>query len=325
MTRFLTFAVAATLAACVGATAWSQGGQSGGVGTSGSAGASGTAGTAGATGTSGGAANAQGTGGTSTAGQAGTGQLPNGTNAPGQRQFGQVQQPGFNFNGPSRMPWFNDQGARQQLNMNDQQFIQLNRSYQDAWNRYNQGTTNLGNNLNEQQRMRQIQQMEAQFNQQFGQTLDTTFTDPRHRQRFNQLNNQFYGYNTLNDPAVRQQLNITPQQQRQLRRMSAAWQQQMQRLQRAGNDNPELTQKQFAALQQRNMQQINSVLTPEQQQNWSQLTGQPHNFPAGVYFGSPASPDTVFDDPSINRGGAGVGGTGAGSAAQGTQGQGTVR
>ena len=320
MTRFFTFAVATTLAVGVGATAWSQGAQSGGGGTSdNSAGASGTAGTAGAAG----AANAQATDGTSTAGQAGTGQLQNGTNAPGQRQFQQAQRPGFNFNGPSRTPWFNDQGARQQLNMNDQQFNQLNASYQDAWNRYNQGTTNLGNNLNEQQRMQQMQQMEAQFNQQFGQNLDTTFTDPQHRQRFNQLNNQFYGYNTFNNPTVRQQLNITPQQQRQLQRMSAAWRLQMQRLQRAGNDNPKLTQQQFAELQQRNMQQINSVLTPEQQQNWSQLTGQPHNFPAGAYFGSPAGPDTVFDDPSTDRGGAGVGGTGGGSAAQSPQGQGT--
>ena len=123
--------------------------------------------------------------------------------------------------------------------MNEQQFNQLNRSYQDAWNQYNQGANNLGNNPNEQQRMQQMQQLEAQFNQQLGQNLDTTFTDPQVRQRYNQLNNQFYGHNTFNNPQVRRQLDITPEQQRQLRRMSTAWNREMQRLQRAGNDNPE--------------------------------------------------------------------------------------
>ena len=216
--------------------------------------------------------------------------------------------------------------------MNDQQFNQLNRSYQDAWNRYNQGASNLGNNLDEQQQMQQRQQLEGQFNQQFGQSLDTTFTDPQVRQRYNQLNNQFYGHNTFNNPQVRQQLDITPQQQRQLRRMSTAWNREMQRLQRAGNDNPEQMQQQFARLQQQNMQGLNSIFTPEQQQNWSQMTGQPHNFPAGAYFGSPPQQGFLGNEGPQNpagvklyQGGASGGAqqnqAPAGGAAQGTQGQ----
>ena len=214
-------------------------GQSGGAGASGGTGASATAsGTDGAATTGGvGVGTTPGTAGTKSAApgatsmtpggqsrvnqaianQAAPGQPKNGINATGQNQIGQSQQQGYDLNGPSQTPWFNDQSARQQLNMNDPQFNQLNGSYQ-AWNRYHQGARNLGNNLNEQQRMQQMQQLRSQFNQQFGQSLDSTFTDPQARQRYNQLNNQFYGFNTFNDPAVSQRLNITPQQRRQLQR-----------------------------------------------------------------------------------------------------------
>jgi hypothetical protein len=170
------------------------------------------------------------------------------------------------------------------MNLNDNQFNTLNRSYQDSWNRFNQGANNLGN-LNEQQRMQQMQQLEGRFNQEFGQALDSTFTDPRARQRFNQLNNQFSGFDAFNNRDVRQQLNLTPEQQRQLRGLSSAWRQRMQQLRRAGND-AQLTDQQWAQLQAQNMQQLNTVLTPQQQQLWSQMVGQQYNFPSSLYLGN---------------------------------------
>jgi hypothetical protein len=211
---------------------------------------------------------------------------------PGQRQFGNVPQPGANFNGfngPNQTPFFADPNARQQLNLNDNQFNALNRAHQDAFGRFNQGATGLGNNLTEQQRMQQMQQLEARFNQEFGQSIDSTFTDPRMRNRFNQLSTQFRGASAFNDPTVRQQLNLTPAQQRQVRRLEAAWRQRLQQLRRAGNDNPQLTQEQFNELQMQNMQQLNAVLTPQQQQIWAQLTGEPVNFAPQTFFGQPTN------------------------------------
>lgn len=310
MTRFFTIAAAAMLAACIGTSAWSQGGQGGGGGTSGGAGASGTAGSAsasGAAGTSGSspstsASNVPGTAGTTTAGQGGTttagqggtttagqggtttagaaGRLQNPSNVPGSI----TPQAGFNVNGPSQNPFFADPGVRQQLNLNDNQFNTLNRAHLEAFNRFNQGASGLGNNLNEQQRAQQLQALEAQFNQQFGQSLDTTFTNPRMRNRFNQLNTQFRGAAAFNDPAIRRQLNLTPAQQRQMRRLDAAWRQRMRQLRRAGNDQ-QLTDEQFAQLQAQNMAQINSVFTPEQRQIWGQISGEPFNFSRRAFFG----------------------------------------
>jgi hypothetical protein len=178
--------------------------------------------------------------------------------------------------GIGRTPFFTDPRARQQLNLDDARFNSLNRARQQALMRFDQGVTGLDPSLTEQQRMQQMMALENQFNQNFNQAVDTTFTDPRIRQRFNQLNWQFQGFGAFNDPTVRQQLNLTPQQQRQFRRLEAEWRRQVQRLRRAGNEqNPGLTQDQIDQIRMQHQQQVQTLLTPEQQQNWSQLIGQP--------------------------------------------------
>ena len=58
------------------------------------------------------------------------------------------------------------------------------------------------------------------------------------------------------------------------------------------------------------MQGLNSVLTPEQQQNWAQMTGQPHNFPAGTYFGSQGQATQGQPNQGVGQNPAGVRQTG---------------
>jgi hypothetical protein len=285
MSRFVTLALAATLTACLGQATWSFGGQAGGG--SGGGGASGSAGTSGsaAGGAAGGGAQAGATGSAQVgAGQAGAGQV--GAGQVGAGQFGNSQfGAGMQGSGIGRTPFFTNPGARQQLNLDDNRFNTLNRAYQQAWNRYNQGVTGLDSNLTEQQRTQQMMQLQNQFNQSFNPALDTTFTDPRLRTRYNQLNWQFQGFGAFNDPQVRQQLDLTPQQQRQFRRLDAEWRRQMQQLRRAGNDNnPQLTDQQYQQMLQQYQQQLSTLLTPEQQQNWSQLIGQPFPIPADWNF-----------------------------------------
>jgi hypothetical protein len=182
-----------------------------------------------------------------------------------------------------------DPGARQQLNMNDQQFNRLNQSYQNAWTFYNQRVNELrtNRNLTPQQRAQQARQLQAQFNQQFGQSVDSVFTDPRLRQRFNQLDFQFRPFAAFNDATVSRQLQLTPQQQRQLRQLGSRWREQMQRLRRAGSNaasDPQAANEQFAAMQLQYQQQLQQVLTPQQWQTWTQLTGEPYQFPQDAFF-----------------------------------------
>jgi hypothetical protein len=192
-----------------------------------------------------------------------------------------------NFNGISQTPFFTDSAARRQLNLNNNQFNALNRAHQNAYSRYNQAVRQLDPNLTEQQREQHLQQLQAQFNQDLSGTVNTTLTDPQTRSRFDQLNRQFMGFNAFNDPTIRRQLNLTPQQVRQLRTLSNNWRQQLQQFRRgAGNDLGAIDQNQFAQLQQQAMAQLNGVLTPEQQQLWSQQIGQPVSFSPNVFFGA---------------------------------------
>jgi hypothetical protein len=191
--------------------------------------------------------------------------------------------------------------VRQQLNLNANQFNSLNRSYLDAWSNFNRGMTAMNNNLTEQQRAQQLQQLQNRFDQEFTRSVDTTFSDPRFRTRFNQLSWQFQGPAAFNDPMIRQQLNLTPQQQREFRRLAGEWRQQIQRLRRSGNDaNQELTQQQFAQLQQQLQDQMMAVLTPQQQRVWPQIYGTPFVYPFNSFFDdlpNPVPAPGVSDNP----------------------------
>jgi len=229
----------------------------------------------------------------------------------------------------NQTPFFNDPGVRTQLNMNDTQYNALNRGYQNAYSRYNQALNNLNApNLTAQQREMQLQQLEAQFNQNFTGTVNSTFNNPQALNRYNQLYRQYQGFNAFNDPAVRKQLNLSQDQIRQLRTLSGNWRQQMQQLRQAGGQNADPAR--WAQLQQQFATQLNGVLTPEQQQMWSQQTGQAYSFGPQAYFGAEpantsavqssaagASTFTPEGNPATGTTGSGVQ---AGTAAPGTAG-----
>jgi hypothetical protein len=205
--------------------------------------------------------------------------------APG---FGRVPATGFfNFNAVNTIaptPWFTDLGARRQLQLNQLQFDQLTRAYLDAWGRYNESVTGLAPNLAPQERLMRLRALESEFNRDFGRTLDTTITDPRVRQRFNQLNLQRQGFGAFNNAQFQQQLGLTPTQQQRIRLMAHQWNQQMRLLQQQAANNPSVWDEEFNELRQQARQQIAIVLTPQQQQIWPQLVGPYYEFPANMFF-----------------------------------------
>src|SRR5258705_13519707 len=108
------------------------------------------------------------------------------------------------------------------------------------------------------------------------------------------------------DSAIRQQLNLTPAQVRQLRTLSNNWRQQLQQFrQGAGNDLSSVDQNQWNQLWQQYATQLNGVLTPEQQQMWSQQTGQRFTFAPSTVFGGQASDvsaqNTTAVDPTVPK------------------------
>ncbi len=306
MRRAFYFSVAAAAVIGFATSGWAQTGGAGGASGSAGAGASGSVG-AGASGTA--AAGTSGTGAAGTAdtvgaaGAAGTAGVPGATNGVGasnglganngvntrnnavntgatsRSAFGNTggirsnlnSNAGFNaFNGGiSPNPFFNNAAVRQQLNLNDSQFNTLNRAYQEAYTNYKNGVNGLGNNLTPDQRYQQMELLQNQFNDRFNRTLDSTLSDSRYRNRYDQLNRQYMGLSNFNNPAIQKQLNLTPQQLNQIRQLSTSMRSQ------ESNLNPNGNQAQFYS---QYWDQLNSILTPQQQQAWSQLTGERFDF-----------------------------------------------
>jgi len=218
-----------------------------------------------------------------------------GTNAGG---FRSNLNPNAGENGISQNPFFSNQAVRQQLRMNDTQFNSLNSAYRDAYSNYQNSLNGLGKNLTADQRTQQMEMLQNKFNDRFNQNVNSTLTDPGMRNRFEQLNRQYMGLSNFNNPAVQKQLNLTPQQLNQIRQLSTSIRSQ------ESNANPSLNQSQ---LYSQTWDQLNSILTPQQQQTWSQLTGERFDF--GAQNGNGTSQST------IGTGGIpGTGGTANGNA-----------
>jgi hypothetical protein len=203
---------------------------------------------------------------------------------------------GFNNGGISQTPFFNNPAVRRELNLNDTQFNSLNTAYRNAYNTYNQGVNNLGQNLTPDQRAQEMELLENRFNNSFNSSLDSNLTDTQARLRFDQLNRQYMGLNAFNNSAIQRQLNLTPQQRQQIRSLASQWRDQQ------GTNGGTPNYSQYS-------QQLNSILTPQQQQTWSQLTGSQFSFGStgstqnGVGAGAAATgPNSSRDGTPNNRG-----------------------
>jgi len=185
----------------------------------------------------------------------------------------------------NQTPFFSDPGVRQQLNMNDTQFNTLNRNYQDAVARFNEQVNRLSPGLTADQRALQMDRLTQQFNQSLSGNLNSTLGNPQTVNRFNQLNRQFTGLNAFNDPTIRQQLNLSPDQVRQLRTVQNNFRQQLQQFRRgAGNDLNSVDQTQWNQVMGQYVSTLNNILTPEQQQMWQQQVGQPFTFSPTLFM-----------------------------------------
>jgi hypothetical protein len=186
--------------------------------------------------------------------------------------------------GFSQTPWFSNQSVRSHIGLNDQTFNQLNNAYGQAYSTYNTGVSQLGTNLTPEQRAQRIQDLQNTFNQRMNQVAQSSITDPTQLSRYNQLALQFQGFDAFNNAQVQQKLNLTDQQRQRLQQFAQQYNQQLNSLQQNAQTNPTAANQQFSQLRQQAMQNMNSVLTPQQQQNWQQMTGQPYNFQWSTYF-----------------------------------------
>ena len=190
----------------------------------------------------------------------------------------------------NQTPWFANQQIRQHLKFNDDQFNGLNQAYQDALMTYLTGMKNIDPTLPEAARLQRMRELQQNLYKDYSRAPEKLLTDPAQRQRYNQLYWQYRRFGAFSDTTVADTLKLTPAQRDKLSQLQQEWSTQMRKLDSTYLTNREQTIKQFTIMQGQYGNQINSVLSPEQQRAWQQMIGSPYTFGPDVYLGLNARP-----------------------------------
>ena len=190
------------------------------------------------------------------------------------------------YGGIQQSPWFGNPSIRQQLQLNDDQYNRMNKSYGQAWDRYNKGLTGLDKNLAEQQRMQRYQELNGGFYKDFSGGIDEVFPDKAARQRYNQMDWQYRGYGAFNDPYVQKQLSLNEEQRQKFNQYDREWNTQMNNWRREFRNDRDGIANRFRESRRELQNRINSTLTPEQRTMWTDMNGKPFDFSPDVYFES---------------------------------------
>jgi hypothetical protein len=185
-------------------------------------------------------------------------------------------------------PWFSNPEVRQHLNLNDSQYGGLNKAYGSAWANYQKGLNSIDKNLSPAEQQQRVRELQQGFYRNFAPERNKYLTDAAQRQRYEQIQRQYQGFGAFNDPAVADQLKLTPAQRDQLNQHQRDWYAQMNKLGSTYQTDRQQTTGQYTRLQAQNANRINSVLTPEQQAMWGRMIGNPYSFTPDVYFGANA-------------------------------------
>jgi hypothetical protein len=192
--------------------------------------------------------------------------------------------PGMTYGGITPTPWFGDKAVQLQLRLSSNQIGGINKAYSDNLSTYNNNVKQLEKNLNEQQRAQKLQDFQTSFNQNVSRSVDTFLSDPKQRERYNQLYLQYQGHNAFNDPTLQQRLNLSNEQRQQIAQYGQEWNKQMGVYHQTYQADPQGTTDRFNALNQQTNDRFNSVLNEQQRLIWRQVNGEAYNFPPNVYF-----------------------------------------
>jgi hypothetical protein len=182
--------------------------------------------------------------------------------------------------GATTSPAFNPQPfimhpiVGQNLGLTSQQQQQLTTTQQQLMNNFNTRMQGL-NNLPQAEQNARMQTLRNQFNTQFGTAANGILTQQQ-QQRLQQLQLQQPGFSAFGQPAMQSQLNLTPNQVSQLATKQADFNRQLQQIRMT--QDPGRRAQLWEQLRDSRMDALRSVLTPQQLQTWSQLTGRPFGF-----------------------------------------------
>ncbi|MDY3562246.1 hypothetical protein R5W23_003708 [Gemmata sp. JC673] len=180
--------------------------------------------------------------------------------------------PAYNYPAPLyRMP---DVGKS--LNLTPEQVTNLNKLTDATQARYRDDYAKLGT-LNDAERFARTQELNQKYYADWNKGARDVFNDTQ-RSRYQQMNYQYGGFGTLYDPEVQRQLNLTAEQQRNLRAQYDWSNQQLGDIHRVGATDATKGAQMYRDYWTARQDRFNKYLTAEQQKTWNQMVGDPYSF-----------------------------------------------
>jgi hypothetical protein len=162
------------------------------------------------------------------------------------------------------------------LNLTADQVNRLNELTTQTQNQFRDDFTKLGTLADAERFNRQLE-LNRQYTTDWDKKARTIFNDTQWN-RYQQLNNQYGGFNTLYDTDVQRRLNLTPDQIKNLRENADWSSQQLAEINRVGATDAAKGRQMFTDYWTARQERMNKYLTPDQQKAWQQLTGDPFTF-----------------------------------------------
>ncbi|HET6424802.1 MAG TPA: hypothetical protein VFG20_14025 [Planctomycetaceae bacterium] len=180
--------------------------------------------------------------------------------------------------------WYSSTGVREHLKLTDEQLTQLGEIRSQAWDRYQKALSELPEGLSADQRRLREQELLAVYHQELGAASEKLLTDPPTRQRYNQLDLQYRGYDAFTDSKLQKQLELSEQQRRRLEESNREWARQMAKYRRSYETDRDRTVQNFNQSRREIDEGIRSVLSPSQHRTYRELIGEPYDFTPETYL-----------------------------------------
>jgi hypothetical protein len=131
--------------------------------------------------------------------------------------------------------------------------------------------------LSDAERFTRMQDLNRQYSADWSKGARDVLNEDQ-RNRYQQLNYQYGGFNSLYDPDVQKRLNLTPEQVKNLREQSTWSDQQLQEINRVGGTDATKGGRLYRDYWTTRQERFNKFLTPDQLKTWNQMTGDPYTF-----------------------------------------------
>jgi len=166
------------------------------------------------------------------------------------------------------------------LNLSTQQVDRLNQLTQQTQATYRDRYGQLGN-LQPAERQARMQELNRQYSTDWMRGARDVLNENQ-LNRYQQLNWQYGGFNSLTDPEVARRLNLTTEQRNALSQQLEWSSGRMRDIDRQMATDPNLGRQQYRDYMREYDTRFNRLLTEEQQRAWTDMTGARFTFQPGV-------------------------------------------